>query len=80
MKEYDKVVGCRVEPYVIEFIRKKNISQSEYLRRLILEDIKRSKNNANKVVNSHVNNMESKDEALDIHEKVDRILKHFNIF
>lgn len=77
MKEYGKVVGCRVEPYVLEFIRKKNISQSEYLRGLIFEDIKRSKNNANEVVNNHVNKMENKDEALDIHEKIDRILKYF---
>jgi hypothetical protein len=79
MKEYGKIVGCRVKPCVFEFIKKKDMSQSEYLRKLIYEDIKRSENNTNEDVNNHVNKKENKD-IIDIHEKVDRILMRLNTF
>jgi divalent metal cation (Fe/Co/Zn/Cd) transporter len=57
---------------------KQGVSPSEYLRRLIYDDIRRSENYSYKDVNVDVNEKESKDEALDIDEKVDRLLKRLN--
>lgn len=72
-KKYEKSVGSRVEAHVYEFVKKKGISVSDYIRRLIEDDMKRSEDPSTEDVNSHVNAKENYNKLSMIHEELDQL-------
>jgi hypothetical protein len=51
---------------------------TEYLRKLIYEDIEKSTNQTSNEVNTSVNTKGDMGQAFDIHEQVDQFLKRVN--
>ena len=78
MKKYSECISCRVEPYVIEYIKNKGIRKSDFIRLLIYEKIQKTQKHSSHDVNSHINEKENKDEITDINERVDRTLMQHN--
>ncbi len=69
-----RTLGAKMPLIVFDLIRKKGLTPTMYIRKLIYDDIKKTENISINVVISGVNEETDSDKTTDIHVKVDRLL------